>query len=284
MEAASARSQTHRHGARVHTHPHAGPHRHLAMLRRSRPVVARDRGAPGNGHDHDRCQAELQGSGHDHGHAHEHRDSHLHGGEHGHSHGLIDESIKRSREGIRAVALSLAVLGAAALAQTIIYVASGSVALLADLIHNFGDALTAVPLGIAFALQSRSAERRAGLAVVAAILASACVAGVEAVMRLIHPAAPTHLGVLALAGAVGFTANMIAARIRLRAGRRLHSPALTADGHHAHADAYVSLAVIASAIAVALGAEVADPIIGLAITVVILRITWQSWHTVRGAA
>jgi cation diffusion facilitator family transporter len=217
---------------------------------------------------------------HKHDHAHRHGEGHAHG-EHGHSHGLVDDSIKRSREGIRAVALSLAVLAVAALAQTVVFLASGSIALLADLIHNFGDALTAVPLGIAFALRSRSAERRAGLAVVAVIFFSACVAGVEAVARLIHPSAPTHLAALALAGAIGYAGNFLAARIRLSAGRRLQSPALLADGYHARADAYVSLAVIASAIIVALGAPRADPLIGLAITLVILRITWQSWETVR---
>lgn len=211
-------------------------------------------------------------------HEHEHADY----GDHGHSHGLVHDSIKRSREGIRAVSLSLAVLGLTAVAQTIVFIASGSIALLADLIHNFGDALTAVPLGIAFALRSQLAERRAGLAVVAAIFISACLAGVEAVGRLIHPSAPTHLGVLALAGAIGYTGNYVAARIRLSAGHKLDSPALTADGHHARADAYVSLAVIASAIVVALGAPVGDPLIGLAITLLILRITWQSWGTVRG--
>lgn len=180
------------------------------------------------------------------------------------------------------MSLSLAVLGVAAVAQTLIFVASGSIALLADLVHNFGDALTAVPLGIAFALHSQIAERRAGLAVVAAIFISACVAGVEAVGRLVHPSAPTHLAMLALAGAIGYAGNFMAARIRLGAGRRLDSPALVADGHHAQADAYVSLAVIASAIVVALGVPIADPLIGLGITVVILRITWQSWGTVRG--
>ncbi|HEY4809937.1 MAG TPA: cation diffusion facilitator family transporter [Solirubrobacteraceae bacterium] len=206
---------------------------------------------------------------------------HSHAG-HDHSHGLVHDSIKRSQEGIRAVSLSLAVLGLAAIAQTAVFITSGSIALLADLIHNFGDALTAVPLGIAFALQSQVAERRAGLAVVAAIFISACVAGVEAVGRLIHPSPPTHLAVLALAGAIGYAGNLIAAHIRLNAGRRLDSPALIADGHHAHADAYVSLAVIASALVVALGVPVADPLIGIGITLVILRITWQSWATVRG--
>jgi cation diffusion facilitator family transporter len=217
----------------------------------------------------------VAGEAHEHDHAHDHDHD-------GHSHGLVHDSIKRSREGIRAVSLSLAVLGVAAVAQMVVFIASGSVALLADLIHNFGDALTAVPLGIAFALRSQVAERRAGLAVVAAIFISACVAGMEAVGRLIHPVAPTHLAVLALAGAIGYAGNFIAARIRLSAGRRLDSPAMIADGHHARADAYVSLAVIASAIVVALGAPIADPLIGLAITFVILRITWQSWGTVRG--
>ncbi|MDX6661385.1 MAG: hypothetical protein QOJ55_2207 [Solirubrobacteraceae bacterium] len=200
---------------------------------------------------------------------------------HGHSHGLVDDSIKRSREGVRAVGLSLAVLGGAAIAQTAIFVATGSVALLADLVHNFGDAATAFPLGAAFLLRSERAERAAGLAVVAAIFISACVAGVEAVSLLIHPSTPSHLAALAGAGLIGFAANALAARIRSRAGRRLRSPALVADGAHARADAYVSLAVVASAAMIAVGVPIADPVIGLAITVVILRITWTSWKTVR---
>jgi cation diffusion facilitator family transporter len=163
-----------------------------------------------------------------------------------------------------------------------VYLITGSVALLADLIHNFGDALTAVPVGAAFLMRSERAERLAGLAVVAAIFVSACVAGVEAVDRLINPNPPDHLLALALAGVIGYGGNWVAARIRLRAGRRLDSAALVADGAHARADAYVSLGVVASAIVVALGAPVADPLIGLAITLVILRITWQSWRTVRG--
>ncbi len=214
----------------------------------------------------------------------DHQDhDHSHGESHGHSHGLIDGSIKRSRQGIRAVSLSLAVLALAALAQTLVFLASGSIALLADVIHNVGDASTAIPLGIAFALRSQTAERRAGLAVVAAIFLSACVAGYEAVNRLISPSAPTHLGLLALAGAIGFAGNFVAARIRLDAGGRLHSAALIADGHHARADAYVSLAVIASALVVAIGVPIADPLIGLAITAVILRITLHSWKTVHGS-
>jgi cation diffusion facilitator family transporter len=180
------------------------------------------------------------------------------------------------------VGLSLAILAIGALAQTLIFLASGSVALLADLIHNFGDAGTAIPLGIAFMLRSARAERIAGLFVVAAIFISACVAGVEAVSRLIHPQTPDHLPALAAAGLIGFGANRIAAIIRSRAGERLDSPALVADGNHARADSYVSLAVVASAIVVALGAPVADPLIGLTITTVILKITWDSWRTVSG--
>jgi cation diffusion facilitator family transporter len=201
---------------------------------------------------------------------------------HAHAHGLVDPSVKRSREGLRAVAVALGVLGAGAVAQAIIFVVTGSVALLADLIHNFGDALTAVPVGAAFLLRSARAERYAGFAVVAAIAISACVAGYESSVRLIEPRAPEHLGALAAAGLIGFLGNWIAARVREGAGRRLASAALIADGAHARADAYVSLGVVASAAVVALGVEVADPLIGLAITSVILRITWQSWRTVRG--
>ena len=205
-----------------------------------------------------------------------------HDHDHGHSHGLVHESIKRSREGIRAVLLALGVLGLTAIAQTVLFSLSGSVALLADLIHNFGDALTAVPLGIAFLLRSERAERGAGLFVVAAIFISALVAGVEAVRRLIDPTPLDHLWALAAAGTIGYLGNDIAAKIRTRAGERLDSPALIADGHHARADAYVSLAVIASAAVLAIGLPIADPLIGLAITLVILRITWQSWQTVAG--
>ncbi len=206
---------------------------------------------------------------------------HSHDG-HGHTHGLVDPSIKRSRAGLVAVGVSFAVLGAGALLQILIFVASGSVALLADLIHNCGDAGTAIPLAVAFLLRSERAERIAGLFVVAAIFVSACVAGVESVSRLIHPQTPSHLLALAAAGLIGFGANRVAAIVRLRAGRRLDSPALIADGNHARADSYVSLAVVASAAVVALGLPVADPLIGLAITAVILRITWDSWRTVRG--
>jgi cation diffusion facilitator family transporter len=214
-----------------------------------------------------------------HPHAHDHRHDPDEG--RGHSHGLVDPSIKRSRDGLRVVGLSLALLGVTAAAQAAIYVATGSVALLADLIHNAGDALTAVPLAAAFLLRSDRAERGAGLAVVLAILVSAVVAGAFAVERIVNPLAPEHLLALGVAGAVGVIGNAIAARVRLGGGRRLDSAALVADGHHARSDALVSAGVILSAIAVALGAPIVDPIIGLAISALILRITWESWSTVR---
>jgi cation diffusion facilitator family transporter len=207
---------------------------------------------------------------------------HAAGHQHGHSHGLVDASIKRSRDGLRVVGVSLAILAVTAAIQAAIYVATDSIALLADLIHNAGDALTAVPLAVAFLLRSERAERGAGLLVVLAIFASAVTAGAFAVERIVNPLAPDHLLALGLAGVAGVVGNAMAARVRLAGGRRLGSAALIADGHHARSDAIVSIGVVLSAIAVALGAPIADPIIGLAITALILRITWQSWNTVRG--
>jgi divalent metal cation (Fe/Co/Zn/Cd) transporter len=247
--------ELHVHGSLRHAHPHVGPHEHP------------------DGHDpHPHSRDDSYSDPHP-----NHSDPHPN-----HSHGLIDASIKRSREGVRTVALALAILAATALAQALVFALTGSLALLADLIHNGGDALTAIPLGVAFALRSEQAERLAGLAVVLAIFASACVAVYEAVARLIHPSTPHHLAVLALAGIVGFAGNWLASVVRTRAGRRLDSPSLLADGEHARVDAYVSLAVIASALALALGAPILDPVIGLGMTAVILRITRASWHTVRG--
>jgi Co/Zn/Cd efflux system component len=268
------------------THPHAPKrgHAHDHDQGHDHGGHAHDHGGHGHGaHGHDGEIHAHDHGGHGHG-AHGHDgEIHAHGhGGHAHSHGLVDASIKRSREGVRAVALALVVLGLTAAAQAAVFALSGSVALLADLIHNAGDAATAIPLGIAFALRSARAERWAGLAVVLAIFVSACVAGLEAVHRLIDPAHVGHLGALAAAGALGFAGNWLAALVRTRAGRRLDSPALVADGAHARADAYVSLAVVASAAVVAIGLPVADPLIGLAITLVILRITWDSWRTVRG--
>lgn len=213
------------------------------------------------------------------GHGEGDPDRHPHA--HAHSHGLVDRSIMRSRAGLRAVGITLGLLFLTAVAQAAIYVATGSVALLADLIHNAGDALTALPLGAAFLLRSERAEQAAGLVVVLTILASAVTAGVFAVLRIVHPLPPTHLVALAGAGVVGVAGNWIAARIRLDAGRRLRSPALIADGQHARSDAIVSAGVVLTAGVVAVGLPIADPIMGLLITGLILRITWESWHTIR---
>ncbi|MGI8622684.1 MAG: cation diffusion facilitator family transporter [Solirubrobacteraceae bacterium] len=210
------------------------------------------------------------------GHAHA---PHAHG--HGHSHGLVARSILSSRDGLRAVSWSLLVLLITSVLQLGVFVLTGSIALLADLIHNFGDALTAVPLGIAFLLRSFRAEKRAGYFVVATIFVSACVALWQSIERLVNPQHIDHLWPLAAAGVVGFVGNEIAAQIRTRAGKRLDSPALIADGAHARTDGLVSLSVVASAIVVAAGLQIGDPIIGLIITLVILRITWQSFITVQ---
>jgi len=207
------------------------------------------------------------GHGHDHGH--------------GHSHGLVARSIVSSKDGLRTVSWSLLVLLITAGLQLAVFVLTDSVALLADLIHNFGDALTAIPLGVAFLLRSFTAEKRAGFFVVATIFVSAMVAFVESILRLIHPQHLHHLLPLATAGVIGFVGNEIAAQIRTRAGKRLDSPALIADGAHARTDGFVSLSVVATAIVVALGLRIGDPIIGLVITLVILRITWQSFVTVQ---
>jgi len=236
----------HAHGRFVHSHPHSRAHRHLRRPQRSQRAVV-----------------SLQGHAHD------------------HSHGLVDPSIVRSREGVKTVAISLAILAIAGALQLSIFLVSGSMALLADLIHNFGDALTALPLGAAFLLRSPRAERWAGYAVVLTIFISAGVALYESILRLLNPEQLAHLWALAAAGALGFVGNELAALVRLRAGHKLDSPALVADGYHARTDGFVSLGVVASAVLVAFGADVADPLLGLAITVVILRITWQSWQTIR---
>lgn len=172
-------------------------------------------------------------------------------------------------------------LATTVLLQALILTATGSVALLADLVHNIGDALTAIPLGIAFYLRSQRGEQIAGYFVVLAIFVSACVALVEAIERLLHPRGLTHLWLLAAAGVVGFVGNELASGIRLRAGRRLDSPALVADGNHARIDGFVSLSVVVSAALVAIGLDRADPLVGIGITAVILRVTWASWQTVR---
>jgi cation diffusion facilitator family transporter len=206
---------------------------------------------------------------------------------HGHSHGGMDPGLLRSRDAMHALLVSLVVLGVTAVFQIVIVVISGSVALLADTVHNAGDALTAVPLGVAFLLLRRGRTRRltygygraedfAGLAVVAIILFSAVYAAYEAIDRLVHPSPPGYLLATAIAGVVGFIGNEWFAVYRLRAGRRIGSAALVADGYHARIDGFTSLAVVAGVAGVALGFDLADPIAGLLISVVILRIVWQS--------
>jgi cation diffusion facilitator family transporter len=220
-------------------------------------------------------------------HAHDHG----HGHDHGHSHGGVDPALLRSREAMRTLWLSLVVLGITAIGQLVVVALSGSVALLADTVHNIGDALTALPLAAAFVLLRRPrtdrltygwgrAEDFAGLAVVAVILFSAGYAAWEAIARLIHPSAPSHLVATAIAGVLGFVGNEWVAVYRIRSGRRIGSAALVADGYHARVDGFTSLAVVAGVAGVALGFELADPIVGLAISVVILRIVWQSLRTI----
>jgi len=204
-----------------------------------------------------------------------------HEGSHDHEHGRIDPALLRSRHGLQAVAASLAVLAITTVLQVVIYTSSGSVALLAELIHNGSDALTALPIGAAFLLRSRRAETAAGIGVVVTVFISAVVAAAVAVARLVHPQAPHHLLALALAGAVGIAGNAAAARIRSRAGRNLDSPALIADGAHAKTDAYVSVGVVVSASFVGLGLRIADPLIALVVTAIILRITAESWQIIQ---
>lgn len=203
---------------------------------------------------------------------------------HGHSHdhaGRVDDALTASGAGMRAVTISLGILALTAAVQVGIVAVSGSVALLADTIHNFSDALTAVPLWIAFSLSRRSANRRytyglgraedlAGLFVVGVIAVSAVVAGVEAVRRLAHPVPVSHLGWVAAAGVVGFLGNEVVAHYRIRVGARIGSAALRADGLHARADGLTSLAVVVGAIGAALGFPLADPIIGLVIAAMIV--------------
>ena len=205
-----------------------------------------------------------------------------------HSHGTadrVDSAMEASRAGMRALWVSLAVLGTTALFQAVVVVASGSVALLSDTLHNVADALTAVPVGIAFLLGRRPATRRftygygraedvAGIVVVLVILGSAVLAGYESLRRLAEPTDVRFLGAVAVAGLVGAIGNEIAAQVRIRTGRRIGSAALVADGLHARTDALTSLAVLASAGGAALGWRWADPAVGLAITVAIAVVTW----------
>jgi cation diffusion facilitator family transporter len=233
------------------------------------------------------------GAGHDHGSA----AGHGHG--HGHPSGLrdwiaslfkphshdatdsVDSALEASADGIRAVKISLVVLLSTSIAQAVVVVMTGSVALLADTIHNFSDALTAVPLWIAFVLGRRAASRRytygygraedlAGVFIVGMIALSSIVAGYESILRLLNPHRVTDIGVLIAAGLIGFGGNELVAIYRIRVGRQIGSAALVADGLHARTDGFTSLAVVIGALGVLAGLPLADPIIGLLITVAIL--------------
>ena len=206
-------------------------------------------------------------------HDEEHRHDHGHG-EHGHAHGAVDPTIATSERGIWALKWSFVGLLATALVQIVVVLLSGSVALLCDTIHNFGDAATAIPLGVAFALSRLGASRRftfgygrvedlAGVLVVLIILFSAVVAGYQAVERLIHPEPIGMLWAVAVASVIGFVGNEAVAVFRIRVGREIGSVALVADGYHARTDGWTSLAVLAGAVGVWLGYPLADPIVGL---------------------
>jgi cation diffusion facilitator family transporter len=206
---------------------------------------------------------------------------------HGHTHGVMDPTIVTTARGIWAIKWSFLILAATAALQLVVVYVSHSVALLADTIHNIADAGTAIPLWVAFVLARRKptqtftygygrVEDFAGLAIVVIILLSALVAGYEAIDRLIHPHPVMQLGWLAAAGVIGFLGNEAVAVFRIRVGRQINSAALIADGYHARTDGLTSLAVVLGAFGVWMGYTLADPIIGLIITVVILGIVWQS--------
>jgi cation diffusion facilitator family transporter len=249
--------------------------------------------------------AETAGHGGAHGHGSEHH--HDHEGDHGHAHepgvmsrlrhvlrphsheaaGKVDAAMEASAEGMRTLWVSLAVLGATALVQAVVAALSGSVALLGDTLHNAADALTAVPLGIAFLAARRPPNRRytygygraedlAGLVIVLLIAASSALAAYEAVGRLAHPRPVSSLIAVAAAAAAGFVGNELVARYRIRTGRKIGSAALVADGLHARTDGFTSLAVLLGAGGAALGWDWADPAVGLLITVAILAVLRQA--------
>jgi cation diffusion facilitator family transporter len=214
---------------------------------------------------------------------------HDHGAEggHGHTHGVIDPTIVTTERGIWAIKWSFILLAITAVLQIVVVLATSSMALLADTIHNVADATTAIPLWIAFKLAQRKTtatftygygrvEDLAGIAIVLVILFSAVVAGYESIERIFHPQSITQLGWVALAGVIGFIGNEAVAVFRIRVGREINSAALMADGFHARTDGLTSLAVVVGAVGVWLGFPLADPMIGLLITIAIFGIVWQS--------
>jgi len=210
---------------------------------------------------------------------------------HGHTHGAVDPSIISTKRGIWAVKWSFIGLMPTAIIQLIIVLFTGSVALFADSIHNFGDAATAIPLWIAFSLARRPPNKRfsygygrvedlAGVLIVVIILFSAIFAGYESINRFFHPQSLSYLWAVMLAALVGFLGNEIVARFRIKIGKEIGSAALIADGNHARVDGFTSLSVLISAIGVYLGFPLADPVIGIIITIAILKIVWDAAKSV----
>jgi cation diffusion facilitator family transporter len=272
-----------------HSHQHTDP--------------AQDHHEHGHGHDH--------GHGHSHDHEHDHGHGHNHDHDHGHHHhggfkgwlvelfvphthdaaDSIDDAMEASVEGVRALKISLFILLATTVLQFLVVLVSGSVALLADTIHNFSDALTAVPLWVAFILGRRAATRRytygfgraedlAGLFIVAVVALSAVVAAWQSVDRLLHPQPLSNLWWVFAAGLIGFAGNEAVAMYRIRVGRRIGSAALVADGVHARTDGFTSLAVVLGAVGVMLGFPLADPIVGLLISAAILVLLWGTVRSI----
>jgi cation diffusion facilitator family transporter len=227
--------------------------------------------------------------GHSHGHPHDH--GHSHDGNHSHSHGIIDPSITTSDRGLWAVKWSFVGLAVTAVLQLAVVFVSGSVALLADTIHNFGDAATAIPLAVAFWLARKRPSKRftfgygrvedlAGVAIILTILTSAIIAGYESIQRLLHPQGVSYLWAVVAAAILGFLGNEAVAVFRIKVGREINSAALIADGYHARIDGWTSLAVLCGAVGVWLGYPLADPIIGLLITAAIFGIVIQSGKSI----
>jgi cation diffusion facilitator family transporter len=221
-----------------------------------------------------------------HGHPHDHGE-----GGHGHTHGVVDPTIATTARGIWAIKWSFVILAITAAMQVVVVVLTGSVALLADTIHNIGDAATAIPLWIAFLFARKKPNNRftygygkvediAGVVIVGLILFSAIVAGTESIDRLLNPRGINYVWAVAAAGIIGFIGNEVVAVFRIRVGREIQSAALIADGYHARVDGLTSLAVVVGAIGVAIGFPLADPIVGLIITVMIFGIVWQSARAV----
>jgi cation diffusion facilitator family transporter len=258
----------------------------------------------GHSHEHE------HDGGHSHEHEHEHGHGHVHGpGGHSHPTGIkgffyglfvphshdaadsIDDALEASTAGVRALKISLFALLGTTILQLVIFIISGSIALLADTIHNFSDALTALPLWIAFVLARRAATRKynfgygraedlAGLFIVAVVALSAIVAGWESINRFFHPATLHNLGWVIVAGVIGFAGNELVAIYRIRVGRQIGSAALVADGVHARLDGFTSLSVVLGAIGVMVGFPLADPIIGLLIAISILILLWGTVRSI----